>query len=83
MEQSHSAQHSQMLPRNMTNKKDFQLRSDNIARGEYLHPSVEQAFRASKQSLPGWEAMSRQCRLSSGRKKMCFWSLSDLSLIHI
>lgn len=56
MEPSHSAQHSQMLPRDMTNKKDFQFRSDDIARGEYLHPSVEQVFRASKQSLQGWGA---------------------------
>ena len=30
MEQSHSAQHIQTLPSNGTNKKDFQLRSDDM-----------------------------------------------------
>jgi len=40
----------------MTNMEDFQLRSDDIVRGEYLHPSLEQVFRASKQSLQGWGA---------------------------
>lgn len=53
MQQSHSAQHIQALPRNGTNKKDFQLRSDDMypERNIYilvLNRYSEQESRVSK-----------------------------------
>lgn len=48
MQQSRSAQHIQALPRNGTNKKDFQLRSDDMYPERNIYILVLNRYQSKK-----------------------------------
>lgn len=76
MEQSHSAQHIQILPSIGTNKKGFQLRSDDMYSETNIY-ILEQAKRVSRElnTFPLESATAWQHEHSPSKKNMWIWNL--------